>query len=58
MRGFNARSVVALIATLLILVAGCGSGISIVVRPQPSESFRQDVVDVDCYTRRSGEVRA
>jgi len=53
MRRHHIRSVAAMITVILILIGGCGSGISIVVRPQPSECFRQDVVDVDCYTRRS-----
>lgn len=53
MRGFKVRSIVAVFTVLLILIAGCGSGISIVVRPQPSECFRQDVVDVGCRTRQS-----
>ncbi|MGB2987897.1 MAG: hypothetical protein WBE26_18670 [Phycisphaerae bacterium] len=53
MRGFNVRSVVTAATPLLILLAGCGSGISIVIRPQPSECFRQDVVDVGCRTRQS-----
>ena len=44
---------VVVVPVVLMLIAGCGSGISIVIRPQPSECFRQDVVDVDCYTRRS-----
>ena len=53
MRDFNVRSAFAVVAVLLTLITGCGGGISIVIRPQPSECFRQDVVDVGCRTRQS-----
>ena len=53
MRGFNTRLIVAALMVVLVLIAGCGSGISIVIRPQPSECFRQNVVDVGCRTRQT-----
>ncbi len=53
MRGSSVRSAVAVVTVILILTAGCGSGISLVIRPQPSECFQQDVVDVGCRTRQT-----
>lgn len=38
-----------LIAGLISAVAGCGSGFSIVIRPQPEDCYRQDVIETGCY---------
>lgn len=41
------------VTLLAFLIGGCGGGISIVIRPQPSECFRENVVGADCFTRQS-----
>jgi len=50
----TARTVlIRLFAVSAGVATGCGSEFSVSLRPQPTDCFRQDVIDTGCFTRES-----